>query len=76
MTPYNTGKVKIGLRYQPPSPRCDQHMEQVQSALLRPTQRLSDANRREFWVNLRDVLLWAASAAIIVFFILLPNPFD
>lgn len=42
MTPYDTGKVKIGLLYQAPAPALTDDDERVQAALLgiRPPSRL------------------------------------
>ena len=34
MTPFNTGKVQIGLLYQPAMPRIDGHMMRLQTALI------------------------------------------
>ncbi len=34
VVPYDTGKVKIGLLYQPPAPKMDADDERIQSALM------------------------------------------
>jgi hypothetical protein len=60
-TPYNTGKVKIGIAYQPPTPRNDRDMDRVQSALTPPSPRLIETHRQELRSYLFDALLWTAS---------------
>lgn len=39
-TPYNTGKVRIGLMHQAPPPMNDVYMDRVQSAICPPSKRL------------------------------------
>jgi len=40
MTPYNTGKVQIGLLYRQPMPDNDRDMDRVQSAFCPPSRRV------------------------------------
>lgn len=61
VTPYDTGKVKIGCHYQP-RPRIDMSgdMEQLQSALLRYRGPRIDIDVRQ----ILERTSWAASALI------------
>jgi hypothetical protein len=64
-TPYNTGKVRIGLYYSAPKPTIsDHHMERVQSALLRPSKRVTDCQRAELRHIAMEAVFWTASAAL------------
>lgn len=63
-TPYNTGKVKIGIAYQPPTPRNDRDMDKVQSALAPPSRRLIETHRQELRSHLFDASLWTASLCL------------
>jgi hypothetical protein len=58
MTPYNTGKVQIGLLYKSPPPMNDRDMDRVQNALCPPSEQICATQR--------DVLRSAASEALIV----------
>ena len=43
--PYDTGKVKIGLLYQPPAPPMSEDEEKIQAALLGIRSPLTDLTR-------------------------------
>jgi hypothetical protein len=60
-TPYNTGKVKIGIAYRPPTPLNDCDMDRVQSALTPPSRRLIATHRQELRSYLFEASLWIAS---------------
>lgn len=62
-TPYDTGKVKIGLLYTPPSPAVTPEDTWVQGILLGDRQGLSDLER--------TTLLSVAAIAVIVLVMLL-----
>lgn len=47
--PYDTGKVQIGLLYQPPKPQLDPDAERIQAALMGWP--LSIERRVADWVN-------------------------
>lgn len=64
-TPYNTGKVQIGLCYQPPSPMNCRDMDRVQNALISPSPRVIKTRRQELRSFLFDAVLWTASMVLI-----------
>lgn len=67
MTPYNTGKVLIGLLYQRPAHiDSDPDMQRLQSALIGRSQRLVENQRSEILNAITEVVLWTLSAAIFV----------
>ena len=63
-TPYNTGKVKIGLRYQAPPPTNDRDMDRVQTALTPPCPRIMATHRADVRKSLIDAVLWTASVGL------------
>jgi hypothetical protein len=63
-TPYNTGKVKIGIAYQPPTPCNDRDMDMLQSALTPPCRRLIEVHRRDVKTSLVEAALWMASLCL------------
>jgi hypothetical protein len=64
-TPYNTGKVQIGLCYQPPTPMNCRDMDRVQTAFTRPCPRLMRTRRQELRSYLFDASLWMASLLMV-----------
>lgn len=62
--PYDTGKVKIGLLYQPPPPPVDADAEKIQAALMKWP--LSLERRIADWVNRSPWSLVGAALVIIV----------
>lgn len=79
MTPYDTGKVKIGYAYvRPQRNLTDRDMYKVQSALLRKPQyyKLQKQQRLQQIRKTLDGILWAASAAILLAIVITPNPFN
>lgn len=56
--PYDTGKVKIGLLYQPPAPPMSEDEEKIQAALL--------GIRSPFTDLLRALVRFGAAIAVIV----------
>ena len=72
-TPYDTGKVKIGLTYEPP-PRYDPDpdMERLQRSLIRSPERQVKAYRRHRIAALNEALLWIASLCLFMALIKAP----
>ena len=67
MTPYNTGKVLIGLLYQRPAPLdYDPDMQRLQSALIGRDQRLVANWRADLANSITEAVLWTLSAALII----------
>lgn len=64
-TPYNTGKVQIGLRYQPPAPMNCRDMDRVQSAFVPPCPRVIKTRSQELRSFMFDAVLWSASLILI-----------
>lgn len=62
--PYDTGKVKIGLLYQPPAPVMDSDAEKIQAALMRWP--LSLERRVADWMN-RSPWSLVGAAGLIIF---------
>ena len=66
-TPYNTGKVQIGLFYEPPRRNhVTPEGEWLQSTLLKPAPRFLDANQTELRMAVRDALMLIAGCAVFV----------
>lgn len=68
MTPYNTGKVQIGLLHTKPMSVPDEHMERVQAALCPPCKRIIATHRLTLGAAAREALMIAGFAT---FFILI-----
>lgn len=51
-TPYDNGKIKIGLLWTPPPPEVDFDMEAIQKALCPPSKRLVKTSIDEWLVEL------------------------
>ena len=66
-TPYNTGKVLIGLLYQRPAPiDNDPDMQRLQTALIGRDPRLVDNQRADILNTITEAVLWTLSAAIFI----------
>jgi hypothetical protein len=61
LTPYNTGKVMIGCRYEVPAVPLTYEETQVQSVLLH-----SGSRNRRFWRMFGDLVAIAVGLAIVV----------
>lgn len=67
MTPYNTGKVQIGLLYRQPTPQDDDpDMMRLQSALVGRNKRLAANWRADLIGAITEAVLWTLSAALII----------
>jgi len=75
-TPYDTGKVKIGLFYDPPQ---QNHMtpeaERLQSALLRSGQRIPDWRTQEWRLILKDTAMFMAFCGVLFAMMYAPQLF-
>lgn len=66
-TPYDTGKVKIGLAYTKPNRyEPDRDMEMLQRGLIRPSRRHVEAYRKYRLACVSEALLWTASIGLFV----------
>lgn len=73
MTPYNTGKVQIGVTYTRPNTyESDPDMELVQRSLTRPPKRQVEAYRQHQRATINEAILWAASVGL--FLALIKSP--
>ncbi len=67
MTPYNTGKVQIGIAYQrKPLPDYDPDMQRIQAAFVGRNPRLASNHRADLTNAITEAVLWTLSAALIV----------
>jgi hypothetical protein len=57
--PYDTGKVKIGLLYQPPAQPMSEDEEKIQAALLGIRQPFTDLTRTLVWLGAATAVLLA-----------------
>jgi hypothetical protein len=75
-TPLNTGKVQIGLFYEPP-PRnyMTPEAEQLQSALLKPAPRFLDLRQQEWRLVVKDTLMLLALCAALLAMMYSPQLF-
>lgn len=64
VVPYDTGKVKIGLLYQPPAPKMDADAEVIQAALMGWP--LSLERRIADWLNHSPWSLVGAAGLVIL----------
>lgn len=73
-TPYDTGKVKIGVFYEPPKhpPYMSADAEKLQRALLRRPARQIAADRAEHKAAIKDSLMW--TVFMLVMFGLMQSP--
>lgn len=78
-TPYNTGKVQIGIAYQRPLANLTttKDMVRLQAALLSTPAyvKARKARLRSTALRMTDSALWAASLGILVALVLTPNFF-
>lgn len=72
MTPYNTGKVQIGLLYEPPPPQPDSDMVRLQRAMCRRSHRITYTTKREARKTAVESVLWCAALAMLVVVIYSP----
>ena len=74
--PYNTGKVQIGIYYEPPRRN---HMtpeaERLQSALLEPAPRFYDAHQAEVRMAVRDALMLVVGVDVFAALVYSPSLF-
>lgn len=67
MTPYNTGKVQIGLLYRQPMPQDDDpDMMRLQSALVGRNKRLVANWRADLTNTITEAVLWTLSIAVFI----------
>ena len=72
--PYNTGKVKIGQMYTPrQQQQIDPGMGRVQAALIPPSQRLIEADRKEWRGVILDALLTSAAVVMLLAIVFSPR---
>jgi hypothetical protein len=67
-TPYDNGKIKIGLLWKPAPPKPDFDMEAIQQAICPPSNRLVKTSIDEW---LTELIEGAAILALIVLFLVL-----
>jgi len=75
--PYNTGKVQIGIRYDPPvrmSNDCD--MNRLQGALSPGSRRLHGISTRESRQLMTESVLWTVSLILLVALVQAPSLFS
>ena len=74
MTPYNTGKVQIGVYYTPPPTyEPDPDMELVQRSLIRSPERQVTAYRQHQRAIFNEAILWTASICLFLALIKAPT---
>ena len=72
--PYNTGRVKIGLLYEPPQLNLmTPEAEQLQSALLKIAPRHVETRKRELRLAMRDALMLLVGFGIFAAMIYAPS---
>lgn len=75
--PYNTGKVQIGIYYEPPR---QNHMsadaEHLQASMLKPAPRFYDAHETEVRMAVRDALMLIAGVAVFAALVYAPTLFN
>ena len=75
--PYNTGKVQIGIYYEPPRQNyMSEDAERLQSSLLKPAPRYYDAHQSEVRLAMRDALLLIAGCVVFAAMIYAPTIFN
>lgn len=74
LPPYDTGKVKIGLYYEPPREQyMSRDAELLQSALLKPAPRFNSLRQQERAVIIKDAIMWLAGCAVLVAMMFAPS---
>lgn len=76
-TPYDTGRIKIGLFYEPPRQNyMTPEAERLQSALLKPAPRFLDLRQQEYRLIIKDTLMWLAFCAVLFAMMYSPQLFS